>query len=138
MIPSDLGQASEWVERQYYNFIYFKNFIGIQLLYTAVSVSTVQQSESAVHIHISPIFWISFPFRSPQSIEQGSLCYTVGSHQLSILYTLVCICQSQSPNLSNLAFSFWHLYVCSLHLCLSFCFANKFIYTVFLDSTYMH
>ena len=25
----------------------------------------------------------------------------------------------------------------SLHLCLYFCFAYKFIYTIFLDSTYM-
>ena len=28
-------------------------------------------------------------------------------------------------------------YACSLCLCLYFCFANKFIYTSFLDSTYM-
>ena len=43
-------------------------------------VSTVQQSESAIHIHISPLFWISFPLRSPQSTEESSLWYTVGSH----------------------------------------------------------
>ena len=41
------------------------------------------------------------PGKSPlQSIEQSSLCYTVGPYQLSILYIVVCICQSQSPNLS--------------------------------------
>ena len=34
-------------------------------------------------------FWISFPFRSPQSTQQGSPSYTVGSHQLFILYTAV-------------------------------------------------
>ena len=32
-------------------------------------VSTVQQSESVICIHISPHFWTAFPFRSPQSIE---------------------------------------------------------------------
>ena len=32
-------------------------------------VSTVQQSESAIRTHISPLFWISFSFRSPQSTE---------------------------------------------------------------------
>ena len=48
------------------------------------AVSTVQQSESAICIHICPLFWISFPFRSPQKIEQSSLCCTVGSPQLSI------------------------------------------------------
>ena len=44
--------------------------IGVQLLYNVVLVSTVQQGESAIHIHIPhPHFWISFSFRSPQSIE---------------------------------------------------------------------
>ena len=28
----------------------------------------------------------------------------------------------------------WYSYVCSLHLCLYFCFANKFICIIFLDS----
>ena len=60
----------------------FKIFIGVYLLDNVVLVSTVQQSESAVYIHISTLPWISFPFRSPQS----SLCYAVSSHYLSILY----------------------------------------------------
>ena len=41
---------------------------------------------SAINTHKSPSFWTSFLFRSPQSIKQSSLCYTVGFHQLSILY----------------------------------------------------
>ena len=49
------------------------------MLYNTVLISAVQQSESAIHIHISPLFWIPFPFRSPQSTEQSSLGYT-GSH----------------------------------------------------------
>ena len=32
-------------------------------------VSAVQQSESATCIHISPLFWISFPFMSPQDFS---------------------------------------------------------------------
>ena len=44
-------------------------FIGVELLYSVVLVSAVQQSESAICIHISPLFYISFPFRSPQSTE---------------------------------------------------------------------
>ena len=39
--------------------------------------------------HMSPIFWISFPFRSPRSTEQSSLCYVVGSSQLSLLYIVM-------------------------------------------------
>ena len=31
----------------------------------------------------------------------------------------------------------WYPYICSLCLCLYFCFANKFICIIFLDSTYM-
>ena len=34
-----------------------------------VLVSALQQSESAIHIHTSHLFWISFSFRSPQSNE---------------------------------------------------------------------
>ena len=35
--------------------------------------------------HISPLLWISFPFRSPQSTESSSLGYTVSSRLLPIL-----------------------------------------------------
>ena len=31
-----------------------------------------------------------------------------------------------------------HPYICSLPLCLYFCFVNKITHTIFLDSTYMH
>ena len=53
-----------------------------------------------------PSFWSSFPFSSSQGIEQSSLCYTVGSCQLSILYiiSIVYTCQFQSPNLLPLPF----------------------------------
>ena len=57
--------------------LFFKIFIGVYLVYNAVLVSAVQQSESAIRIHISPLFWISFPSRSPQCIKQSFLCYTV-------------------------------------------------------------
>ena len=33
---------------------------------------TVQQSDSAIYIHMSPL-WISLPFRSPQSNGQSNL-----------------------------------------------------------------
>ena len=68
-----------------------------------MSVSAVQQNESALHRHISPLFWISFPIRSPRSIEESSLGCTVGSHQLSILYIVstVYIWQSHYLNFSH-------------------------------------
>ena len=82
-------------------FLIFKFiFIGVQLIYNVVLVSAVQQSESVIHMHISTLFQILFPYRSLESIEQSFLCYTVGPYLLSILYIIVCICQSRSPNLS--------------------------------------
>ena len=63
-------------------------------------VSDVQQSDSVIHIHVSILFQILFPFRLLQNTEQSSLCYTVGPCRLSILNIVVCTCQSQSPNLS--------------------------------------
>ena len=63
------------------SYLYFLKLvlIGTQLLYNVVLVSTVQQSELVGCIPISPLFWIPFPFRSPQNAEQGSLSYTIGS-----------------------------------------------------------
>ena len=72
----------------------FKSFfflIGIQLIYNVVLVSGVQQNDSIIHIHISILFQIIFPFRLLQSIKQSSLCYTVGYCWLSILQIVVYI-----------------------------------------------
>ena len=46
-----------------------KNFIGVWLIYSIVLLSGVQQGESAIHIHVSTLFQILFPYRSLQSIE---------------------------------------------------------------------
>ena len=43
------------------------NFYWIRVASKVVSVSIVQQSESAIPTHIAPLFWIFFSFRSPQS-----------------------------------------------------------------------
>ena len=65
-------------------------------MYNVVVVSGEQQSV----IHISTLFQMLFPYRPLQSIEQSSLCYTVGPYQISILYIVMSICQSQPFNLS--------------------------------------
>ena len=116
--------------------LFFLIFIGLQLLYNVVLVTTVQQSESAIRIHIIPFLWISFPFRSPQNIEQSSLGYTVSSHFViyftysnNIVYTSIPISQFVPP----------HPFLLGIHIfVLYFCFADKIIYTIFLDSTYIH
>ena len=81
-------------------------FTELQLIYNVVSVSSIQQRLSVTHIHIST-FQILFLYRPLQSIEQNSLCYTVGPYYLSILYMVVCICQSQSLNLSLSCLTPW-------------------------------
>ena len=70
----------------------FLFYIGVELINNVVLVSGVQQSDSVMHIYISILFQILFPFRLLQSIEQSSLCYTVGPCWLSILNTVLCTC----------------------------------------------
>ena len=54
----------------------------LQLTYSVVLVSSIQQSESVIHIYlsryISTLCQMLFPYRSLHSTEQSSLCYTVG------------------------------------------------------------
>ena len=76
-------------------------------------------------IHISPLFWIFFPLRSPTALS------------ISVLYrkfslAIYCIHSVNSwihvnPNLPTHPSSLlpWYPYICSLCLCLYFCFANK-------------
>ena len=56
------GQEQEKVSK--INFYWSISVLNIVL------VSTVQKSEVAIHMHICPLFWISFPFRSQQSTHQ--------------------------------------------------------------------
>ena len=50
-------------------FFFFLNFYQSIVALQCMLVPTVEQSESAVHVHISPLFWVSFRFRSPQIAE---------------------------------------------------------------------
>ena len=66
-----------------------------------------------LHIHVSILFQVLFPFRLLQNIEQSSRYYIVGPCQLSILNIAVCTCQCQTPNLSlptspSKSLSSWH------------------------------
>ena len=97
--------------------LYKKIFIGVELLHNVLLVSAVQRSESAICIPVPSLLdlpptpppfhpsrssqstEISFSFRSPQSIEQSSLCYTVCSHKLSILYIVSIVYIYVNPNL---------------------------------------
>ena len=77
------------------------------------------------------------PSRSLQSPELSSLCCAAASHELSVSHTVVYKCQCDSqfvpPSPSLLC-----PHVRSLCVRLYFCPANRFICTIFLDSTCMH
>ena len=75
----------------FFNFLFY---IRVQLINHAVIVSGAQQSDSAIHIHVSILPQTPLPSRLPHNIEQSSLCYTVGTCWLSILHMVVYICQS--------------------------------------------
>ena len=79
-------------------FLSFKNFIGIESTYKSVLIK--QQSSSVKHMNISIPFQILFLGRLLHSIEWTSLCCTISPCYSCILYTVVCIYQSQLPNLS--------------------------------------
>ena len=76
--------------------------------------------------------------RSSQSTKVSFLYYPEASHQLSILHTVVHICQSQSPSSSLPPLPPLCPHVGSLHLHIYSCPPDRFISTIFLDSIYMH
>ena len=120
----------------------FSFYWNIIALHNAVLVSAVQHRESATGIHPPLPSWAlhsatppSQPSRPPPSTWLSSRA-VAASHQL--LYTqqrasvnapLPVHCPSRFPRLCP--------HFSSLHPCLYFCPANKFICTIFLDSTYM-
>ena len=57
--------------------IYLLLYFGGQLVYDVVLVSGAELSGSVTHRQASILFWILFPYRLLQSIEQSSLCSTV-------------------------------------------------------------
>ena len=66
---------------------FFKNilfYIEVQLTNNVVVVSGAQQSDSAIHIHVSILPQTPRPFRLPHHIEQSSPCCTACPSWLSI------------------------------------------------------
>ena len=66
------------------------------MIYNVVLVSVTAKWFSYIYIYI--FFYINFHYGLLQHIEHSSLCYTAGPCCLSILYIIVCICQSETPN----------------------------------------
>ena len=81
--------------------MHLNTIFGVQLLYEVVSVSAVQQCESAVCLHLSPPSSTSpppsHPPRSSQSTTLSSPCCTAGLHRY-LMYTWECIYVTCLPN----------------------------------------
>ena len=82
-----LYHCATW-EAPRFGYFCFSFYWSIIVLKSCVHFYCTAKWISYTYTHISLLLWISLPFRSPQSTEQSILCYTVGSHWLSILYIL--------------------------------------------------
>ena len=130
----ELETSAYFFKKFYWNVVDLKCWF---LLYSKVN---------QLHVYIYPLFF-GFPSHlchHKARVEFPVLCY----RSLLVIYFIhvavcVCIYIYISPILlihstahSPLPPLMIHIFV--LCLCLYFCFANKFIYTIFLDSAYMH
>ena len=96
-------------------------------------------SKSAVHIHISPLF--GFPSHLSHHKEHW-VEFPVLYHRFSLVIYFICssvyiYVNFNLPIHPTPPYPPSCPYICSLILCLYFCFANKIIHSIFLDSTYM-
>ena len=91
-----------------YSLFIYLIFIKVQLLYNAVLVSAVQQSESAICIHVSPLFW--FPSHSVTT-ENWVEFPLVSIHLFSVAVSLFLICKKY--HLSH--FSKFPIYILKFH-----------------------
>ena len=105
------------VELFIYLFILFIFFFSVDRAGRATSPCARSPGLCPPHPRTSPQCCVSFCYRakgaSPLCVgfpshlghrraRSSSLCYTVGAHQVSILYTVLCMCPFQSPNSSHL------------------------------------
>ena len=100
------------------------------MLYQFLLYSKVNQ----LYIYIYPLFF-GFPShlghhralsRVPCAIQQVLISYLFYTYYQQCIYV-----NSNLPIHPTLPFPPWYPYVCSLHLCLYFCFVNKIVYTSF-------
>ena len=77
-------------------------YIGVYLINDFVKVSGGQQRDSAIHIYGPLLHQTPFPSRLPLTIEQNSLCRTVGPRWLLIFkYSSVYMLISDSLTVSS-------------------------------------
>ena len=139
--PPALGaqSLSHWTTRGVPGFFLINFYWSIIALQRCVSFCCTAKWISYMFIYIYVLFF-GFPSHvvsSPLSCEKFPMSYNSLLLNHFAHSVIAYIWQSKlqvHPTLSPFFFP-WYPYVCSLHLCLYFCFENKIIYTIFLGST---
>ena len=88
-----------------------------------------------IHTYIFSLFWISFPQVTTEHSIEFSVLYSRPSLGIQFIHNIVHMSIPFSQFIPPL-FLPCYLYICSLCLCLYFCFANEFICIIFLQSIY--
>ena len=57
------GLEFPMISKDIINNLFLNFYIGVEFINSVLLVSTAQQSDSAIHIHVSILFQILFPFR---------------------------------------------------------------------------
>ena len=121
-----------------YLFIFIVAYIFVVALQYCASSCCTAKWTSHMYTHIPSIF--DFPpiqVTTEHRVEFPVL-YSRFSLVIYFIHTRVYISIPISQFIPPLPFPRWCPHIYSLHLCLYFCFANRFICTIFLDSTYMY
>ena len=110
----------------------FKMFIGVIVSSQCMLVSAVQQSESALHIHVSPLFLCFLPIQVTTKcwVEFPEL-YSRFSFVIYFIRSSVCMSIPISQFIPPASFLPLCPITCSLSLCLNFCFGNSFVCIIF-------
>ena len=86
-------------------YLLFKNWSVVDLSYCVNFCCTAKWLS---YTHICTLLYILSHYGSPQDVEYSSLCYTLGSCCISILYVMVCFYepwpQTHSPSLPHSSF----------------------------------
>ena len=81
--------------------------------------------------------WVAIPFSRRSSWPSDQIQFSCTAGRLFTIWAMrQCIWVNPNLPIHPTPSSPWCPYICSL--CLYFCFASRFIYTIFLDYTYMH
>ena len=116
-----------------------------ELLYNIVVIFAIHRHELAMGVHVShrpespsPLPPHLISLGCPRAPALSALLHTSNLHWSSVLHMTIYMLQCYSLIASHPRLLPHSPKVCRLHLCLFCCLAYRVVFTVFLNSTYMH